>query len=258
MLLVILVVVAAVVVFAVNPPNATQAHFEQSQEILSGFFRDISLLGNEPQSLGKVCRLAETCRRQTDRTPASDSKYRSVRASQIEFLDDICDFCRQRTSENVIHDVSDRLFRSMQDEYPATCYLTRSDFDNCYEKVKKIHKVAFAKKSGVVVQQRPVIVVTQPVRPQSVPTGAGIKPESMTRYLTDGDLAGYDAFDLNIIRNEIYARHGRSFVKAIYRDYFRRQGWYSENSSYQGSWLSPIEKRNANFVAAYQSRYGLQ
>ena len=39
-------------------------------------------------------------------------------------------------------------------------------------------------------------------------------------------MEGYSASDLAIIRNEIFARHGRIFTKQAYKDYFSQKTWY--------------------------------
>lgn len=96
--------------------------------------------------------------------------------------------------------------------------------------------------------------VTQQFR---VASNVGILPQSQWRRLTEADLVGLSPWELNIARNEIYARHGRPFRKAIYRNYFRSQPWYVENPNYSDSQLSAVERYNAAFILQYQRRYGL-
>lgn len=47
-----------------------------------------------------------------------------------------------------------------------------------------------------------------------------------SRYVSEDELAGYSASELAIIRNEIFARHGRIFTKQTYKDYFSQKTWY--------------------------------
>lgn len=82
-----------------------------------------------------------------------------------------------------------------------------------------------------------------------------LKPDSDSRYLTESDLTGRTDWELDIMRNEIYARHGRPFQRGKYQAYFSRQPWYTVRSDYNESWLSGIEKRNASFIASYQRAY---
>ena len=91
----------------------------------------------------------------------------------------------------------------------------------------------------------------------SVGQGSGLCPDSQIRYLTEQDLAGHSAWELDIMRNEIYARHGRPFAEKKYQDYFMSQPWYQVNPNYSDSLLSFIEKRNARFILEYQRRMGL-
>ena len=53
-----------------------------------------------------------------------------------------------------------------------------------------------------------------------------IFPDSDSRYLTDEDLAGYSSDQLELAKNEIYARHGRKFVTQRIADYFNSKSWY--------------------------------
>lgn len=56
--------------------------------------------------------------------------------------------------------------------------------------------------------------------------GDYIFPESDSRYLTDDDLSGYSSDQLELAKNEIYARHGRKFVTPRIADYFNSKSWY--------------------------------
>ena len=53
-----------------------------------------------------------------------------------------------------------------------------------------------------------------------------IFPDSDSRYLTDADLEGYSSSELELAKNEIYARHGRQFVTDYIADYFNSKSWY--------------------------------
>lgn len=77
------------------------------------------------------------------------------------------------------------------------------------------------------------------------------------RPLTDADLRGKSARTLTLMRNEIYAVHGRIFQRKDLQEYFQRQTWYRPNPTFQISWLSAVERRNAEFILAYQIRHGM-
>lgn len=51
-------------------------------------------------------------------------------------------------------------------------------------------------------------------------------PESNSRYLTDEEISVYSSSDLELAKNEIYARHGRRFITERIADYFNSKSWY--------------------------------
>jgi hypothetical protein len=77
-------------------------------------------------------------------------------------------------------------------------------------------------------------------------------PVGAQRTLTRSDLGGLSQWQLDILRNEIYAAHGRPFRRSDLRSYFSGKSWYREDGAYSESRLSALEKRNAAFIADYQ------
>ena len=76
----------------------------------------------------------------------------------------------------------------------------------------------------------------------------------------DGDLAGKTAWQLDIMRNSIYARHGRGFKDVDLQDYFDTQTWYRrayDPDEFPNSLLSDLEVDNATYILRYQERTGL-
>lgn len=47
-----------------------------------------------------------------------------------------------------------------------------------------------------------------------------------SRYVSEDEFDGWSAGDLAIVRNEIFARHGRIFTTQTYKDYFAQKTWY--------------------------------
>ena len=76
----------------------------------------------------------------------------------------------------------------------------------------------------------------------------GIYPHASERLLTTSDLVGMDSWDLIVIRNEIYARHGYKFKLQKLRDYFSGQSWYNPRFDNVESKLSVIEQKNVMFI----------
>lgn len=81
-----------------------------------------------------------------------------------------------------------------------------------------------------------------------------IIPDSGTKLLTDADIQGLNAQELNYAKNEIYARHGRMFDSKELQDYFTSKSWYkaeypaTEFDAESGSILNETEKKNADFL----------
>ena len=69
-----------------------------------------------------------------------------------------------------------------------------------------------------------------------------IIPDSSTRYLTEDDLIGLSKEQLEIARNEIYARHGYIFVSDEWKDFFINEDWYTPTTS--SVTLNSIEEYN--------------
>lgn len=68
--------------------------------------------------------------------------------------------------------------------------------------------------------------VPQEQTQQPVQQGDYFFPESNSRYLTDDEVSVYSSQQLELAKNEIYARHGRQFVTQSIADYFNSKSWY--------------------------------
>ncbi len=72
-------------------------------------------------------------------------------------------------------------------------------------------------------------------------TDKRIKPEM---------LDGLGLHELRLLRNEIYARHGRIYRTPWLANWFQGQTWYEEKDDYTDEMLSRIERDNAAIIAA--------
>ena len=87
-----------------------------------------------------------------------------------------------------------------------------------------------------------------------------IIPDSNTRLLTDADIQGMSAREINYAKNEIYARHGRKFDSAELQEYFGSKSWYNgeyspeEFDRQSNSILSETEKKNAEFLREAENK----
>lgn len=84
-----------------------------------------------------------------------------------------------------------------------------------------------------------------------------IIPQSGTKLLTKEDIKNLSKEQLALARNEIYARHGRKFQMAEFRDYFSQKTWYKENPNYnynnESSNLNEIEAKNVVFLLSAEN-----
>jgi len=87
--------------------------------------------------------------------------------------------------------------------------------------------------------------------------------DSDTRVLTTSDLRGYDARQLKLARNEIFARHGRIFQDADLDAYFRSRHWYTPSVPAEtfdadaSQYLSRTELNNAGLILQFEKDNGI-
>jgi serine/threonine protein kinase, bacterial len=75
------------------------------------------------------------------------------------------------------------------------------------------------------------------------------------RLVTNADLDNKDGVELDIMRNSIFARHGRRFDTPGLQEYFDRQPWYRPiylPKNFPTNLLSKIERQNVDYISKYQ------
>lgn len=77
-----------------------------------------------------------------------------------------------------------------------------------------------------------------------VASDAVFKLNASKQKLTEKDLKNLRKLDLEIIKNSVFARHGYSFKKDTYRNFFEQTDWYIPVSNNVDSELTPMEKEN--------------
>lgn len=82
----------------------------------------------------------------------------------------------------------------------------------------------------------------------------GYFPEGSERQLTDRDLEYLSAWGFDVMKNEIYARHGMIFPAGPLKDHFEKQPWYHAASSNVRGKLSSVEKSNLSFIENYKDK----
>ncbi len=86
-------------------------------------------------------------------------------------------------------------------------------------------------------------------------TSVGNYPEASTKLLTEEDLMGYGSYDLYLMRNEIFARHGYCFSRKESREEFENTDWYVPASIDVRNELTEIEKKNIKQILKLEKYY---
>ena len=101
-----------------------------------------------------------------------------------------------------------------------------------------------------------------PPPPEPAPQAAegGRWPWTSGRLIRPAELGPLSLEELELMRNEIYARHGWIFRRPDLRNYFESQPWYrprSANAFYSNrqveAELSPIERRNLQIIISREN-----
>lgn len=75
---------------------------------------------------------------------------------------------------------------------------------------------------------------------------------SSTQELKESDLKNLRKLDLQILRNTIFARHGYSFKKKTYRQFFDYVDWYIPVSNNVEGTLTALEKKNIKLLERFE------
>ena len=74
-----------------------------------------------------------------------------------------------------------------------------------------------------------------------------------TRYIDYDDISGYDRGQIRVLKNSIYARHGRIFKDAELREYFEQQSWYrGTRKEIPAREFNKFENANIAFLLKYE------
>ena len=99
--------------------------------------------------------------------------------------------------------------------------------------------------------------IVEEVLPESVTVEIERKQTSIssvlsTRLLTEDDLRGMSKHELMLLRNEIFARHGRKFKTREIREYFLTKDWYNPQYEEVTHLLNRIELKNVEFIKKHE------
>jgi hypothetical protein len=74
------------------------------------------------------------------------------------------------------------------------------------------------------------------------------------KLISDPMLHGLSLHELRLLRNEIYARHGRIFKTTWLQQYFGSQPWYDPKEDFKDEEVSGSDKTNVETIVAYEGK----
>jgi hypothetical protein len=98
-------------------------------------------------------------------------------------------------------------------------------------------------------------IIAAQKRERNVAISPGDMEHFQNTALTEGMLAGLSLHELRLLRNEFFARHGRTFTALWLQQHFDFQPWYKAAEEGQPpSELSEIEKQNVEAILRVEKR----
>ena len=74
------------------------------------------------------------------------------------------------------------------------------------------------------------------------------------KLISDQLLRGLSLHELRLLRNEVYARHGRIFKTVWIQQYFSGQPWYDPKEDFKDEEISGSDKTNIETIVAYENK----
>ena len=74
------------------------------------------------------------------------------------------------------------------------------------------------------------------------------------KLISEAMLRGLSLNELRLLRNEIYARHGRIFKTMWLQQYFGSQPWYDPKDDFKDEEVSGSDKTNVETIVAYETK----
>lgn len=82
----------------------------------------------------------------------------------------------------------------------------------------------------------------------------GLEFSKLDSKLTAEDLRDLDKAQLRLMRNAVYARHGRTFKSVDLQSLWECYTWYKKNPNYSDSLLTDIDKYNIELIQKYEAK----
>jgi hypothetical protein len=74
------------------------------------------------------------------------------------------------------------------------------------------------------------------------------------RVVTAAELQDRSKAELRVMRNEVYAHHGRVFQDADLHNYFSKKPWYRQNPAYSDGLLTEVDKENIRVIQEFENK----
>jgi YARHG domain len=81
-------------------------------------------------------------------------------------------------------------------------------------------------------------------------------PSQLDHVITVEQLSNLSRRDLRLLRNTIYARHGRQFKSKLLQAYFDDMAWYKRNPAFTDKDLSKIDNTNVRLIKSVEDTLG--
>jgi len=110
------------------------------------------------------------------------------------------------------------------------------------------------KKLSALEQKNLLTIAAAQMKSRKVALAPGDMELFENKLISEQMLRGLSLNELRLLRNEVYARHGRSFQAPWLSQYFFNQPWYQPNESFKDEELSGSDKQNVETIVAYETR----
>ncbi len=74
------------------------------------------------------------------------------------------------------------------------------------------------------------------------------------KLISEQMMRGLSLHEMRLLRNEIYARHGRLFKAPWLQQYFSSQPWYTPDENFKDEELSGADKQNVELIVKYENK----
>ena len=103
-------------------------------------------------------------------------------------------------------------------------------------------------------QQNLLTIATAQKKSRNVALAPGDMELFENKLISEQMLHGLSLNELRLLRNEVYARHGRQFQAPWLSQYFFGQPWYQPDDNFKDEELSGSDKTNVETIVAYEKK----